>query len=752
MKLPFLHKKPTLPDREYFFALEIDHGIIKSAVWSVINGKSQVLSVGSTEKWDDLSEESLITACDKSLTEATTRLDSSGKIQPEKVILGLPVDWLDADKIKSERMKMLRSLTQQLSLHAVGFVVTPDAAIRYLQHSEGVPPNVVMIGVWSGSIEVALARLGKVDGVQVVKRSANMVADVIEGLSRFMNVDMFPSRILLYDSGMDLEDIRQQLLAHPWQSGSTKLHFLHFPKIEILPSEFSVRAISLAGGTEVAKAIGLIAPDTQLPPAEPAPSVPEMDAEPTPAAPSVAAPAPIPEVPLEELGFVIGEDITRMEEPEPDPTPASEPEPEYAVEVPRRSPFPEMTEDQIEKYNRRPAGPRVPFKLPAFSAPSLPKFGSLPLFIGLGVAAVVAGLGAAYWFLPKATITLGITPKTLSHQFQVVANTESSGGESGTIPARVVEYTATAEKSAATTGTKLVGERATGSVTLVNGTPTTKSFPAGTVLTSPSGLKFTTDESAQVASASGTADPNSYKPGQATVKVTASVIGAESNLSAGTQFRIGSFSTLDYVAKNDAALSGGSSRQVKAVSKEDVAGLRTETTQSVKDQAKNELSGQISPDDQLVAETITVSNPTEELSNKVDEEADEVTLRVTAKARGLVFAKSDINSLVTEQIKPQITEGYIVEGEPALRFTVREAKGTSVALVVDVSGDMVPGFNDQEIIQKVVGLSPRKATDYLSTLPGVSQVSFAFRPPLPTFILTLPHQEKNIGLITRTAQ
>ena len=99
MQLPFLKKNENSSSREYFFALEIDHGLVKSAVWSVINDKPQVLAVSSNQPWDDKAENSLITAADAALSDASFHLDPSGKVEIHKVIFVLPADWVVVDKI-----------------------------------------------------------------------------------------------------------------------------------------------------------------------------------------------------------------------------------------------------------------------------------------------------------------------------------------------------------------------------------------------------------------------------------------------------------------------------------------------------------------------------------------------------------------------------------------------------------------------------------------------------------------------------
>ena len=295
MTLPFLKKNPSpITDRKYLFALEISPGIIKSAIWSVINDLPQVLAVSSAFPWDDKTSESLISACDQAVTDATSHLDPSGKIQPNQVIFGLPSHWVEGEKIASDKLHFLKELSTKLELKPVGFVVTTEAIVKFLAHNENVPSTAILLGFWPQVLEVVLVRMGKIDGIHLVKKSSHLADDVVEGLSRFPNVDVLPSRMLLYDSGLDLEEIKQLLLQYSWQAPQKKLSFLHFPKVEILPPDFTVRAIALAGGTEVAQAIGLI---SETPQAEVTPSdlgfVSDVDIQDQPPAPTIS-PLPAP--------------------------------------------------------------------------------------------------------------------------------------------------------------------------------------------------------------------------------------------------------------------------------------------------------------------------------------------------------------------------------------------------------------------------------------------------------------------------
>lgn len=675
MKLPFHPGSDNSRLRDYLVALEITDRQVKCALWAIANDKVQVISVGQPYPWEDQNPDSLLSAADKSLSEASDRLDSASQVRLEKVIFGLPQNWLDAEKISLSRTGYLKTICQKLSLRPVGFVISPEAIVQYLSLTEGVHPTAILVGVETGQFLVTLCRLGKIQGIEKVVRSSQPAADLAEGLSRFLPADMLPSRILLYDSSAGLEDIRQNLLAFPWQAPQNHLPFLHFPKVDLLPPDFSIKAVAIAGGSEVAKASGWLD----------LPSLP----------------------PDNSLGFVENADIAEQMTSQLPAAPPQNPVPRKKISLPRL--------------------PRLP-RLPHL------RFSRLLFFLSLPLLAVLAGL--AYWFLPRARITLFLTPRTVSGQFEIMA------------PYKKTEIASQAEKSLPTTGSVLVGDKALGTVNIINGTPVTHSFPAGTEIVAPNGGKFTLDEKVTVASASGTADPNSYSPGKASVAVTAAQIGSDSNLSAGTQFRINSFSTLDYVAKNDQAFSGGSTRQAQAVSRQDLAGLRTQVSDLLSQDIQKQLDSLAGSDDVLVRESLKTDVVSETLSNKEGEIADSVSLKRSVKTTAYFYSQSQLNSLVADQLQPLYPEKYLPAGDPKFTLKIQKTDADNLYLSVQVSSPAVPDIKSADLLPQLVGKKLGPARQYLSGLAGVAKADIVLQPPFPEIIAALPRISDHITFNT----
>src|SRR6185436_7557252 len=100
----------------------------------------------------------------------------------------------------------------------------------------------------------------------------------------------------------------------------------------------------------------------------------------------------------------------------------------------------------------------------------------------------------------------------------------------------------------------------------------------------PDSLRFVLNEDTDVPS--GTAS----SPGTATAKVTAETIGAEYNLAESSSFTVGNYTTADIEAKNESDFSGGSSKEISAVSSEDQRSLEKDLTTELSEKAKDELN------------------------------------------------------------------------------------------------------------------------------------------------------------------
>lgn len=735
--------KKEEPLKEYFWALELWEGGVKSAIWSVENGKTKVVSLGSQESWKE-SAGDLAEAVDRSFTTASERFIDPGQ-EPSKVIFGLPHDWLEEEKIVSGRRGLLQKICEKLELSPLGFVLTIDSLNHHLKDVEGVPPSAIVVNPHQESVVVAVLEIGKVNGLQSVRRSEDLGADVYEGLSRFEGLKNLPSRILLFN-GEDMEGLRQNLIEFAW---TQKLPFLHFPKIEILPHDFDITSVCLAGGSEVAKSLGFKILEAGESLVEEQPTAPETTE------PELSEPEP-------DFGFVKGKDIrleeevgSRVEEEQVE-TEKTEDEKVVGEETELAGAFQAMREYRNEPENIQTPKSKLPkialpFSLPSFSfhLPRIsPPGGGLVLVGIIGGLILLLGVGAftLLMFKSKAEVTIFVSAKTLDKQFTLTVdpNQEVIDSQNLVLPGKVLNAEASGDKNKNTTGNKTVGDKAKGEVTILN-IGATRNLNAGVTLTGPGGLKFSLDQAVSIASGSALGGP-----GQAKAAVTAADIGADYNLAASSEFSVGTFDKSVVAAKNDAALSGGTSRQIQAVSDADQKDLVGQLTDDLKQKAKTDLLAGVPSDRKLIEDSMTVKESSRTFNHKVGDEASSLSLNLKIKASALSFAQNDFLSLVQKQIEASIPTDYQLQSDGVKsQFEVQESKPAgSATFNVSVTASLLPKLDIAAITQSIKGKSPTAAKQYFAGLPGYADAEIVIKPSLPKF-LTLPRTEKNITIEIR---
>ncbi|NMB56647.1 hypothetical protein GYA19_01765, partial [Candidatus Beckwithbacteria bacterium] len=234
---------------EAFLALEINEDYVKAAVWMVQEGQIKVIKTSEIVAIENENIESLLQSVDMAI--ATACQDVS--FNPEKTIFGIMHDWVDQEGIVPDKKEILKYLSQKLELKPIGYVILEEALVTYLQKQQSTPPTAILIRFSQSELLLTLVELGNIVLQEKVGRSEDLVSDVNEGLKRFADADPLPSRIILYNCNTNFEEIKQRLLAFDWEKD---LPFLHTPKIESLEMKQSIKAVAIAGGSEVAKSMG----------------------------------------------------------------------------------------------------------------------------------------------------------------------------------------------------------------------------------------------------------------------------------------------------------------------------------------------------------------------------------------------------------------------------------------------------------------------------------------------------------------
>lgn len=728
MNLPvFLQKLSPLKKEEieHYLALEIKNREVKAAVWQKVKEKIALVGTGNAScsgQWDDA-----LKAADEAIMQA------SGDVPQEKigkVILGIPQDWTSDTKIINKHLDNLKKLCTQLSLKPLGFIVIPEAIVNYLRQLEGVPPTALIIGPEEKSFTLTLVKAGKIEEIKVIKKKdgETMPRQIEDGLSDF-SVEALPSRILLYDGSSQLEDLKQDLLSHRW---ADKLPFLHLPKIELLDRNFDIKALAMSSGMQMGGVV--ITQDEPV-------SDEDLDIEED------------KEDEEETMGFVKDKDI--MEDKEPETHSGQEP----VEEAEENEELEDVALSESIEEGWEPKQPEMPVRtaLPALkiSAPRLPKVnlsflqGTIKPLVFLILILIITGavFGAAWWYLPKAEVKIWVQTKPLEKGAEVtlVQNAQTDKERSGKIASRLVETEETASKKTSTTGKKTVGDPAKGKIVIYNRTENEKKFPKGIVLAGPGDLKFTLNEEVTVAST--TAFSTSFSSSTATI--TASKIGTEGNLPSGANFSFKDYPTSSYFARTDEGLSGGTSKEVAAVSKTDQDKLLEGLTGELSGKAKEDIKGKLSADEKIVEETLELSVKEKKFDKDIGDEASELNLSLSVNFKALAYNEKEIKDSFLKSLEEATPGGYELNKEGTkIEVLGVSKKDKEMILKMTAKATLLPKLNIDEIRRNIAGKKPSVAQEYLKNLGSVDRVEILIKFPVLKNLQTLPHLPQNIQIET----
>jgi hypothetical protein len=337
-------------------------------------------------------------------------------------------------------------------------------------------------------------------------------------------------------------------------------------------------------------------------------------------------------------------------------------------------------------------------------------------------------------YYPKVEIALIINPKIVQETIET------------TLKPEYFESTLQDTGSQNTTGSKLIGDKAVGQVTIYNATDTTKKFASGTTLMAAGGLKYILIDDVQIASASGNA--LSLMPGKQSVGVKAAQVGEQYNLSANTEFRVGSYALMDLVAKNDNALSGGTSRQTKAVSKDDMAKVKSETLAKIKTDLKQKMISEVDKTKLIADDAINWQILKESFNADLDDEVESFTYTASVKAKTLVLDKVQIQQIVDAKLASKTPQGYVYQSSDNLKFKVKKTEKDKIVLEVAAVAKVLPQIDLVQAAIQIAGKHPDLSKQYFERFPGISQIDIVFTRSLPFLPTLLPRIVENIEIKT----
>ncbi len=361
------------------------------------------------------------------------------------------------------------------------------------------------------------------------------------------------------------------------------------------------------------------------------------------------------------------------------------------------------------------------------------------------LALIPIGLFIVWWFLPTANVALTLKSDSLDQSFtlKVSPDVKQADIKAGVFPAQLLSTQKILKQTAKATGAKTVGESATGIVAISNKTSEEKTFPKGTLieLISEDSLKtiqYTTTEEVTITGSNG----NSVV--KIDVAIIASEIGEDYNLNADNLFSVGGLDSDDVVAKNNADITGGVSKEVLVVTQADqnklLADLKLILDKQVKDDLSTKAEGK-----NLAQNSIKISTVNQVFSDNVGAEVSSFSLELTQKAEGLVIDENTIKKL-EQDIKPNIPDGFKLLGDKGeFKFDVIDST-TSPQIVIQYKAKIGQIVSEDELKSKLVGKSIEQAQKILKDVSNTSEYAIRITPKLPPVLTRMPRVVNRINL------
>jgi hypothetical protein len=371
----------------------------------------------------------------------------------------------------------------------------------------------------------------------------------------------------------------------------------------------------------------------------------------------------------------------------------------------------------------------------------------------IGGFAALALAVAAYIFVPLSNITIKLAAEKKKVDFNFTADKANSSVDTTgqIVPARLIDENKEVTAKFPTTGKKKVGEKATGTVKIVNHNYSSSpvSIVGGSRITTAAGLVFRTNTNVTV--------PGFVKVGlnvtDGTVEVaaTADQVGENYNIAANTTMSVPGLAGAagDIYATNTGAFSGGSARDVQFVTQDDVNKAKDEVSKTGNGDFQRAIQDKVEDGERLLDNSIKINVTEATPSIAVNGEGAEFELKVKANVKAMVFKDEDLKKLAESVLGDQIGAGKeIVEKESLISATdFTDADYDKGVLHAKLSGEayVATKLEQDKIKTELSGDGEATAMDYLKGIDGVDEVEIKF---FPSFYKRLPRIKNHIYLKT----
>lgn len=390
--------------------------------------------------------------------------------------------------------------------------------------------------------------------------------------------------------------------------------------------------------------------------------------------------------------------------------------------------------------------PRKPKSKGGTGVPNFNKFRKKMILIIVGVVLLIGFLVWALFFAAQAKIIITARTTESSANAKVTLGSDlATSLTASTIKTTVQQTKKDGSVEFVATGKKEVGEKSRGQVIFKNcETSSPQTVAAGTSITA-NGRNYVTESSVNVPGASFSGGGTICSAGtSAAVGVVGENLGGEYNTPSGTVFAVSG--KLTATASTD--ITGGSKKEVKVVSANDIQTATDQLTSQSTDAVKKQLTGQFNDTYNVLDQTFKIDRGTPQSTPAVDQEVGDgvkpkLTTSITYSLSAI--AKSDTNQFLDDYFKKQL-EGQADRrvydnGGKKVTFTSVAPVDAGFTVNVVTTAKIGPKINDDAIKEAAKGKRFGDIQSSIEAIQGVDDVDVKFS---PFWVSSAPNDTKKI--------
>jgi len=407
-----------------------------------------------------------------------------------------------------------------------------------------------------------------------------------------------------------------------------------------------------------------------------------------------------------------------------------------------------------------PSTSRFRLPLPSLRLPSFKYI--IPIFLVLMI-----GGGITFYLTAKApqayaSIVVNSQPLAKSIPVKVVLD-ETTSVESKILKGIKYEVTVTEENTIDTTGEVEEGKKSSGEIKITNKTLDDIKLKKGsklTVDTDDDDLGFVTLAEVTVpAKIENPEDP--LKPGQQTftlgekkVDVEASAIGSVYNIKEDKSLRVSGYKESEISAKAEEDFKGGSSEKIRVVADEDIELVTKDLAPKLIEKSEQLLKEKQTTSSRFISGALKTEIQKSELSAKVGEKADKLTVKQSSISSGLFYSKAELDALVDNLVDQFIPEGYKLssKGREVNVEVLGESDNSVLSLEeadlqITLKTYVIPDIDPEGLKQELAGKSLADAKKVLGGVRNIMSYDLRLDKSIPIpFFQKIPSDIDSITL------